>query len=412
MSRQFVLILAAASAMTLSARAEKPSGGAAAAAKPIPPPVGAEQPATPQINPNYVPGQQGPGQQGPNVPGGQQTPDLKKPFENTLPGGLQPGAIPRDTGGDAINTLRPDRETFGLDALNADERRRTGGRSPDSFGLRRRDRDMDDAVEALRNVTGKGGSNRDPDKPGAGFRGAVQTDPQGLLDSAGGGLAGDEPNGGLGRVTSRERTSDRGTATTYERSDGSRTTIYRDSSGAEVSREHRYRDSNGRDVTTTHTGDQEVTEVTGDGHTVRVETYRDNRSGDWSVSTYVDGRLSHSGRSGERPFTDLQASRTHDRLFRGTARDVDPDSSTGQGSGKVVGPGQKPDDPTMVRARDQGVGPGARPDENASASVTPQLNVNVDLVGQPNPGEIGGGGTPHRGYNPDDFVRPPRPNDP
>ncbi len=408
--KRFLGWVVVAGAAAMAARAEKPSGApvSAEAIKPIAKPIGTVQAPTPQINPNQIPGQQGP-----NFPAGQQTPDPKKPFENILPGGLQPGAVPRDTGGGAIDTLRPDRETLGLDQLNADDARRQPGFDPGRFGRRTGPggAETETLVGALRGLTGKSNQERMSDRSrsfGAGLRPDSSTLPKTNP-------AGDEPNDGLGRLTSRERTNDGGSASTYTRSDGGTTTVYRDRGGAEVSREHRSRDSAGREVVTTHTGNQEVTEVTGGGHTVRVEAYGDARRGDYEVRTVVDGRPIHSGRAEGPVLTVTMASQTHDRLFRGTARDVDPDSPQGQGGGQVVGLGQKPKEPTMVEARNEGVGPGARPDENASAGVTSRLDVNVDLAGQPNPAEgRGGGGLGYRGrgYNPDDFVRPPRPSDP
>ena len=378
--RRFVVAIAVAATITRSVPAEKPSGGAASfAVKPIPPPVSPEKPAPPQINPNDVPHQQGP-----NFPGGQQTPDVKKPFENVVPGGLQPGAIPRDTGGDAIDTLRPDRETFGLDALNAAERRRSGGRSPDAFGVRRRDRDLDDAVEALRNVFGKGGSNRDPDRPGAGFRGAVKTDPQGLLNRAGSGLASEIVGTAQGTI---------GAIKTVDHPDGSRTTTEHHDRGDGVI----------QDITTHQDSDGTIKTQT------IVERARDGSVVIRTAERQTDGMYWNTTQTRNRDGSGRQSD-----AWRGPAPhvNVDPDSPYGQRGGAVVGLGQQPKDPKMVEAR-EGVGPGARPDENANTAVKPRLNVNVDLTGQPNPGEhVGGSGPGHRGYNPDDFVRPPRPNDP
>jgi len=92
------------------------------------------------------------------------------------------------------------------------------------------------------------------------------------------------------------------------------------------------------------------------------------------------------------------------------SHNVDPDSGYGQGSGKVVGPGQKAEDPAMVRARRGGGGPGARPDDNAAAGGVSRLAVDLgSTVVNPPPGEAtGGGGPAHRGFNPastrdDDF---------
>ena len=94
---------------------------------------------------------------------------------------------------------------------------------------------------------------------------------------------------------------------------------------------------------------------------------------------------------------------------------VDPDSSYGQGSGWVGGPGLKEKAPDIVRARQQafaGFGPGVRSGNGGERLVAPpRVNVPGSLVGQPDPtNPRGGNGPGYQGYNPNDFVRPPRPS--
>ncbi|MCX7818688.1 MAG: hypothetical protein N2652_05705 [Kiritimatiellae bacterium] len=193
-------------------------------------------------------------------------------------------------------------------------------------------------------------------------------------------------------------------------------TFHRDRNGVEVSWEYRRTDGAGREVVVVRTLNQEVTEVTGNGHTVRVETYYDLNTDTTEVRTIVDGRPVHSGRMEGVVWSEPVALQRHDQLFRRgrDGRNVDPDSPYGKG-GSPVDIDRRPDDIVHASDAKDGVGPGARPDQDARAGVARRLNVNVDLAGQPNPVEgrgDGGVGYHGRGYHPDDLVRPPRPNDP
>lgn len=409
---------AIAAAVSFMAHAEKPSSipSGPETTKPITKPIGSEPSSLPQINPNQIPGQQGPTA---NLPAGQEIPQIQKPFENVVPDSVRRDSAPRDIGREAIDTLRPDRETLGLDRLNADEARKQSGFDPGRFGRRSGsgDSETEALVGRLRGITGRGNQERANKATRSVGAGGITTDPNQMLAGARSGLAAQdrgEPNDGLGRVTARERNSDGSTSTTYTRSDGSYTIIHRDRNGREVSREGHSRDRDGREVVITTAGNQSVTELSDGQHTVRVEVNYDSRTDTSEVRTYVDGRFAHSGRR-EGPVVSLnEAYRSWNGVFGRTARNVDPDAPGGAGGSPVDTDG-KPDD--IVHGSDAagGVGPGARPDEGASAAVTPRLNVNVDLVGQPNPVEgRGGGGLGYegRGYVPDDFVRPPRPNDP
>ena len=97
-------------------------------------------------------------------------------------------------------------------------------------------------------------------------------------------------------------------------------------------------------------------------------------------------------------------------------RDVDPDSPHGTGSGWVGGPGLKEKAPDIVTARERafaGFGPGIRPGDAGERTVAPpRLNVPGSLVGQPDPTNPRGSGSGpgYQGYNPNDFVNPPRPS--
>lgn len=129
--------------------------------------------------------------------------------------------------------------------------------------------------------------------------------------------------------------------------------------------------------------------------------------GSWSSQSYI-GRIPAGG--SDMVYTYGPVRRTDGPDGNPPAHNVDPDSGYGQGSGKVVGPGQKAEAPAMVRARRGGAGPGARPDGNAPAGVAPRLGVDLHgTVANPPPGEpTGGGGPAHRGFNPastrdDDF---------
>lgn len=409
---------AIAAAVPIMAHAEKPSGvpSSPETTKPITKPIGSEQSSLPQINPNQIPGQQGPNA---NIPAGQEIPHIKKPFENVVPDSVRRDGAPRDIGREAIDTLRPDRETLGLDRLNADETRKQSGFDPGRFGRRSGsgDSETEALVGRLRGITGRGNQERADKATRSVGAGGITTDPNQMLGGARSGLAAQdrgEPNDGLGRVTSRERNSDGSTSTTYTRSDGSFTIIHRDRSGAVVARENHMRDNAGREVVEIISGNQDVTEISDGQHTVRVEVNYNARTDSAEVRIYVDGRASHTGRREGMTFSLAEAYRAWNGVFGRTARNVDPDAPAGTGGSPVDTDG-RPDDVVHGGDAAGGVGPGARPDESASAAVTGRLNVNVDLVGQPNPVEgRGGGGLGYegRGYVPDDFVRPPRPDDP
>jgi hypothetical protein len=72
--------------------------------------------------------------------------------------------------------------------------------------------------------------------------------------------------------------------------------------------------------------------------------------------------------------------------------------------------------PEVIEALQNGFGRRVRPAEAAAGDPAPLLSLDrVDLVGQPSPDQPrarGGGPSAARGYNPNDLVRPPRPNDP
>ena len=333
-----------------------------------------------QQNPNQIQGQTPPIQQ---LPAGQQPPAQQSavPPSAALEDQRSPdrglGDIPRresipDAG------IVPDiaRESLGLDQLNADEARKQSQFDPARFGRGAGDADTDALVEQLRGLTG--GSNRDQQSDTTrGLSGGIVTDPGALLSGAGSGLAGD------GAKTEITHNAD-GSST--------RTTTRRDDAGEIIQQDSVTQDSEGNvlsaeDVDVTETG---------------TITHRAQRTSDGDyVHTVTIQRRDGTVNIGPTPW------RSPDWVAN-----VDPDSAYGKGGGQVIAPGQKARDPKMVEARD-GVGPGARPNEHAGAAVTPRLNVDVDLTGQPNPGEqVGGSGPGYQGYNPDDFVRPPRPNDP
>ncbi len=365
--------------LAISGQAEKPASGSAAAAfKPVAPPIVLDQQKPPQVNPNQIPNQPGP-----NIPPGPQGPDLKKPFDsNVAPGGLQPGAVPRDTGGGAIDTLQPDRENLGLNQLNADDARRRPGFDPSRFGRRSAsgDADTEALVERLRGITGQSNQDRLSDRTRA-FGGGLRPDPNTIPKPN---LAGDSVTtaGGGGDAVK-----------IVEHDDGSRTVT------------ERHRDDRG--------GDQNITTHVGSDGIIKTETIVERAPGGqtmvWTAERMPDGTYWNTISTRNRDGSSRQT-----EAWRGPAPhvNVDPDSPYGKKAGGVAGLGQNPPKPAMIEARDEGVGPGARPDENANTGVAPRLNVNVDLVGQPNPGEMTSGGSAHRGYNPDDFVRPPRPNEP
>lgn len=309
-----------------------------------------------------------------------------------------------------LEAVAPGSMGLDFDQIDADEARRRGkGVDPESLGLMPDDKELDDAAAFLRGITERLGNNRDKQSDQTRSYGAgIVTDPQSLLNGAGSGLAGDEPNDGLGTITEKRTTDDGGTSTRYSRQDGSYTVVNCDQDGNEVSRSHHYRDGGGRPIVETHAGGV-VSYAIQDGHEVRVES-RPSRGGGYDYMIYLDGSV--IGRS---PHTDDDngyniAQDTLARIVIDSARDVDPDSAYGQGSGQI--PGQKRKDPKMVDAYNKGVGPGARPDDQAAGGAVAariQLDDFDDVVNPP-PGEPAGGGSgpAHQGYDPNSTRDPGR----
>jgi hypothetical protein len=89
------------------------------------------------------------------------------------------------------------------------------------------------------------------------------------------------------------------------------------------------------------------------------------------------------------------------------------EAMTGGGMGLINPAFQRK--PAVIEALGNGFGRHVRPDAAAAGGPVPQLRMDpIDLLGQPSPDEPrarGGSGPAYSGYNPNDFVRPPRPDD-
>lgn len=219
------------------------------------------------------------------------------------------------------------------------------------------------------------GSNRSQNRPGSSMRSSIETDPSRMLTNAGKGHAGD------GSTTS---------TSVSQGADGSTTKT---------------------DVTVSGNGDRTFTTSTtrdASGTITRVESTSSGNgiilreSSQLTSEGYVHRWTSENTRTGETNIGQIWIS---DNPFV----NVDPDSSYNRGRGELVRPGHKAKDPKMVEARKDSAGPGARPDGSASSSVQPRVDFDrKNTVINPNPIEQQGGTSVYRGYNPNDYVRPPR----
>jgi hypothetical protein len=341
------------------------------------------------------------GQQG-NYPQGQfppgQGPNHKVPSPAQVPSGVQnqpviPSPLP-ESAGDAANhsdviraaaeaqqqieALRPGQDGINLGILDADDARGRGQSvNPDQLVVPRNDPDMDAAVEALLSITETLGSNSDnQSEQTRGYSSLIERDPGALLAGARAGMA-----------------SDNVTSETVENTDGTTT---------ETTKRHDHQGNVIQQDVVTRDGDGTVTQVdqtdTGpDGVSVTHSAHR-TRDGDYS-HTVITRNPDGSGSVGPTPW------RSPDWWAN-----VDPDSPYGQGRAWV--PGQKAKAPKVVEAQDDGT-PGGRPPSADDQGVGggPRLNVNVNLVGQPDPDRMVGGsavGAMFKNPN-DDTIDPPRP---
>lgn len=378
-------LVASSQAADLSKEAQKAVKDLAPPAQQLQPPAQGKQPGNQQQSPNQIPPNQIP--QGQQLPPGPQIPDdaaLQDPARRSVDRSRAPGqdrGVSHDAiGADQLDALRPERESLGLDQLNADDARKQPGFDASRFGRRpgAGDAETDALVDRLRGITGGGNRDRMSDQTRS-YGAGIATDPQSMLDGAASGLASDN--------VKIEITHNADGSTT-------RTTTRRDENGQVIQRDYITQDSNGMVVRA------EDSSVLGNGDTA---THRAERTpqGDY-VHTVTIHRRDGTTNIGPTPWRSPE-----------WVANVDPDSAYGKGNGSPVDTDKRPDNVVHGSDAKNGVGPGARPDENAGGGATPRLNANVDLVGQPNPTEgAGGAGPGYQGYNPNDFVRPPRPNDP
>jgi len=151
-----------------------------------------------------------------------------------------------------------------------------------------------------------------------------------------------------------------------------------------------------------------------DGQLIRTETVSSSGNTTKIVETdYLHGQPTHQRV-------------TVERTIPSRIDDCGPDNPCASGAGDphgqmtggamgVINPAFRRQ-PELIEALQNGFGRKVRPAEAAADDPAPQLRLDrFDLVGQPDPDEPrarGGAPSAAPGYNPNDFVRPPRPNDP
>lgn len=295
---------------------------------------------------------------------------------------------------EVIEAIRPPQAGLDLDILNADDARR--GRpsfDPAEVGTPQGDAEALALIEQIRKLTG-GSSRHVWSETTKGFAdtAGITTDPQALLTGAGQGRttqdgsdnkpARDPQDGGTTKWT--ERHADGTTTDHYEQTDEDGHLVFarrdrRSSDGTVISSESR-----------TRRGDQVVehssTRVAGPAGQEYAHT-----SSIWTPS------------GGSRPFSSWRSS---DPRYS-----VDPDAQGGS-SFESVPLHRKKDTPMEAAAKKMtSTALPPSPDSGSGAGAAPRLNVDVDLVGQPNPDQAAGGSAVGRTIrNPnDDTVDPPRP---
>jgi hypothetical protein len=360
--------------------------------------IGTIKPAVPPSN-----AQQGNNQQGQFPPG--QGPNNNVPVPAQLPSGVQnqpsiPSAVP-DSVKDAavhedavraaaevratIESMRQVPDGIDLGILDADQaRNRPEGLDPATLGMQPDDMEAARLIEQIQKVTG--GSNHD------GWSDTTQAyaDSAGLTPDLGAIKAGRAQDGGE-KKPARDP-NDGGTTKWSERnSDGTTTEHYEqsDENGGLVLTRRERRQSDGTVISS------ETRERRGDQVVEHSSTLIPG-SGDYAHSTSV---WTPSG--GSRPF---QSWRSPDPRYS-----VDPDSAYGGGGGWL--PGKAPKS-VLEKAKDSHT-PGGRPPspDDQGGVGGPRVNLDVDLVGQPNPDQAAGGsavGSMIKNPN-DDTVDPPPP---
>jgi len=264
-----------------------------------------------------------------------------------------------------------DTEDFGLLPDNSKPLQNATSSKPDSgrFGtVGTAGHDEQAFLDGLR-----GSVSRNAHRPGgdaANYAGSISTDPAQMLASAKGSLTSDMVFDEEGNCT-ETTTSEDGTTTTV--------TVY-SPDGTVESR------------TTTQTLADGTTVRTFEGMTREGFTFGlsvDQPNGRHIETTWI---LRDGGWERRQYIRDPQPTRL-----------PPPDGGEG-GGGSGWLPGREPAKPWQ---RDPS--PGIRPDESATAPSGPQLDVKVNLTGQPNPTEGAYSGSPvYTGYKPSDYVNPSR----
>lgn len=219
------------------------------------------------------------------------------------------------------------------------------------------------------------------------YAGSISTDPAQMLAGAKGSLTSDGPT----RNGTLVNTVDNGNGTSsqvYVDDSGNKTVVTRDSNGQEIERrtdEHNPRTGESTRTETHRTGgalDSVVITTGRSGGPLEKFWWVRSERGQWDTNFGLGG----TGRGGG-----------------GSTRLPPPDGGEGAGGSGWL-PGKEPAKPWQ---RDPN--PGIRPDESATAPSGPQLDVKVNLTGQPNPTEGAYSGSPvYTGYKPSDYVNPSR----
>jgi hypothetical protein len=390
-----VLLLSAGLAVAESGKKEAPITKIRPEAAEL---IGTIKPAVPPSN-----AQQGNNQQGQFPPG--QGPNNNVPVPAQVPSAVQnqpsiPAAVP-DSVKDAavhedavraaaevratIESMRQVQDGIDLGILDADAaRNRPEGLDPATLGMQPDDMEAARLIEQIQKVTG--GSNRD------GWSDTTQAyaDSAGLTPDLGAIKAGRAQDGGE-KKPARDP-NDGGTTKWSERnSDGTTTEHYEqsDENGGLVLTRRERRHSDGTVIsseTRLRRGDQVV-------------EHSSTRNGpdDYTHSTSV-----WTPNGGSRP---IRSWRSPDPRYS-----VDPDSAYGGGGGWLPGKAPKSVLEKVADMRDSTVRPPS-PDSDQGGGPGPRVDLDVDLVGQPNPDSaVGGSAVGSMIKNPnDDTVDPPRP---
>lgn len=313
----------------------------------------------------------------------------------------------------AVTTPQVATETFGIDALTKDQAARQAATDRGFLGAFAPGAGESGGEAAfIERLNGlPGGSNRDRQSDTTrGYGAGITTDPGAMLAGARSGLA------SLGGILPGSDTDGIVRKETTANPDGSLTTRCYDRAGHVVKEGTWVRHQDGTTTQTEVFGGSEIyttTHTSRDGLTFTQVTSIRNLNGGFTNSLSIGRRASADSAWSVTYGTDY-CTPEPDRVPP-PLRNVDPDSSYGQGSGWVGGPGLKEQPPAMIRARQQafaGFGPGARSGNGGERMVAPpRVNVPGSLVGQPDPTDPrggGGNGPGYQGYNPNDFVNPPR----